>query len=403
MAVMSMPDDELHRIDALIQVAIRLVSSTTSGRILLAKAAAVVDPDLLQGGEAERLRAALDGARTAIAEPLPLRAVEAVLGEAWGTSPADELDDLDPVPVATSALAQVHRATLDGAPVAVKVLRPGIAGAVRRDLALADGLLTPLAAALPRIDAQALLRELRERALDELDLEHVAGVQRRLSRALRGHPALAVPAPVMRLAHETVLVSEWVEGVALHAIEDARERTAAAESLAVFVLGGLRSGLAYAGANPADVVVAPDGRLTVLDLAPTAAVEPERAAHLLAAVDAFAAGDGDALGAALGRLELLAPRRGADALAVIAHALGPLGGEGPAALDRDALRAVTRRLGERSEDGASLLVDASLPPRDLWPLRGLGQLFATIARIGATASWRRLTAAALRDGWNAAA
>ena len=83
MAVMSMPDDELNRIDALIQVAIRLVAATTGGRILLGKLAAVLDPDLLPGAESERLRAALETARATVPEPLPISTVEDVLRQAW--------------------------------------------------------------------------------------------------------------------------------------------------------------------------------------------------------------------------------------------------------------------------------------------------------------------------------
>ena len=282
-------------------------------------------------------------------------------------------------------------------------MRPGIVTSIRRDLVLADGLLGPLASALPLTDAQALLRELRERALDEFDLEHVAGVQRQLTRALRGHPQLAVPAPVTRLAHESVLVSEWVQGTPLLALTSERERDAAAAALATFVLGGLRFGIVHAGANPADIILTDDGRVVLLDLAATAVVDPARAAFLLAAVESFAASDGSGLGAALAELELLAPERGADALALLAHALGELGGEEPARLDNRALRAVAARLGEHPRQGASLLFDANLPATDLWPLRALAQLFATIAQIGATAPWTGVVAAALRDGWDAAA
>ncbi len=396
-----MPDDELRRIDALIGVAVRLVASTTGGRILLAKLAAVLDPALLPGAERERLRAALDGARESAPEPLPMSIVEGVLRQAWGGDPTDELDDLEPEPVASTTAAQVHRGTLDGAPVAVKVLRPGIVVSIRRDLVLADGLLGPLASALPLIDAQALLGELRERALDEFDLEHVAGVQRRLARALRGHPQLAVPSPVTRLAHESVLVSEWVEGTPLLELRSEPERDAAATALATFVLGGLRFGIVHAGANPADIVLTGDGRVAILDLAATATVEPARAAFLLAAVESFAASDGPGLGTALGKLGLLAPERGQDALALISHALGELGGEAPARLDSTALRAAADRLAERPKQAASLLFDANLPATDLWPLRALGQLFATIARIGATAAWPELVDSALRDGWDA--
>ena len=96
--------------------------------------------------------------------------------------------------------AQVHRGSLDGKPVAVKVLRPGLAASVRQDMALLELLAGPLGSAFPGIDPAAATREFRERVLEELDLEHEAEVQRLFHRALRGHPFLSVPAPVTRLS-----------------------------------------------------------------------------------------------------------------------------------------------------------------------------------------------------------
>ena len=90
--------------------------------------------------------------------------------------------------MAVTPISQVHRGVLDGTPVAVKVLRPGLASSVRQDLALLEGLIAPLGAAFPAIDAGAILHEVRERVLDELDLENEAVAQRRFHRALAQPP-----------------------------------------------------------------------------------------------------------------------------------------------------------------------------------------------------------------------
>src|SRR5947209_6949105 len=234
--------DYVQRIDALIRVGLALAGTARSGRVALARAAAAIEPAWIPRPWGDDIAAELQAASETARQPLKLTQVERILRRAWGTRPTEVLDQLNADPVAVTPGAQVHRGVLDGKPVAVKVLRPGLATAVRQDLALLEGLLAPLRAAFPALDAVTVLREVRERILEELDLEHEATMQRWFHRALRGHPLLTVPAPVTRLSHEQVLVSEWVEGVNLW---EAADPDLAAARLVSFVLGGARAGLIH--------------------------------------------------------------------------------------------------------------------------------------------------------------
>ena len=172
--------------------------------------------------------------------------------------------------------AQVHRGSLAGEPVAVKVLRPGLAASVRQDMALLELLAGPLGSAFPGVDPAAATREFRDRVLEELDLEHEAEVQRRFHRALRGHPFLSVPSPVMRLCHESVLVSEWADGASLW---DAPDPDRAAARLVAFGIGAaVTLGVSHADLHPDNVLVGTDGGLTILDFGATRRVDRERVA-----------------------------------------------------------------------------------------------------------------------------
>jgi predicted unusual protein kinase regulating ubiquinone biosynthesis (AarF/ABC1/UbiB family) len=392
-------DDTFARIDALIGVGLRLARTSPSGRVLLARLADVLDPAWL-APDGVRLAQELSAARAQVAQPLELRRVESALREAWGVAPTEELDDLDATPAAVTPTAQVHRGRLDGRPVAVKVLRPGIAAAVRRDLALLENLLVPLRAAFPAQDAAAVVGEFRERVLDELDLEHEAAVQRRFYRALRHHPFLRVPSPVTRLARETVLVSEWIEGVPL---SDATDRDRACARLVAFAMGAARAGLVHADFDPRDVLVEPDGRLAVLDFGATRIVARERLDHAAAALDALVGQDEAAFGAATAALGWLGADQAGHALGLAQDVLGELAGPDPVRLDRDAVLTLRDRGEVHREQVAALVPWIALPPDDLWPARGLAQLFGTIARVGATGSWREQLRAALRDGWDVSA
>lgn len=388
--------EQLRAIDALVGVGLRLARSAPSGRILLARIAAAIELEWIPRPEGDEIVEALEQARDRTPEPLDERRLQRLLTAAWGTRAREELDHLDPDPVALTATAQVNRGVLDGHPVAIKVLRPGIEASVRQDLALLEGMLVPLAAAFPALDAPAVLREFRERALDELDLEHEAETQRRFHRRLRTSRELLVPAPVMRLSQPQVIVSEWVQGVPLRSAADPDE---AAVRLLRFGLGAVREGVVHAGLTPEDVLIVPDGRVAILDFGASATVEQSRVDAIATVVEAFAAGDGEVLGHALERLGVLPASAGPQALALARHVLSELAAGRPARLDSAAIVAARERLDERLDDLTVLLAAGRLPPADLWPARAAAQLFATIARAGGRADWLGLVLEALRDGW----
>ncbi len=388
--------DTFDRIDALLGVAMRLARSTPSGQILLARTANAIDLEWIPLPWGEEVAAALKAAREGVREPLDRRRVTGILERAWSGKVSDELEDLDFDPVAVTAIAQVHRGTREGAPVAVKVLRPGLAAGVRQDLAVLEGLLAPLGAAFPALDASAVLREFRERVLDELDLENEAATQRRFHRALRRHPNLYVPAAHTDLAHEAVLVSEWVDGVPLW---EAPDPDTAAAALVTFAFGAAASGLVHADLKPEDVLVMEDGRVAVIDFGAGAALDRNRARLMADVVDAFAADDEPAFARALEGLGSLPPEHAPAALELTRHALGELADGASSRLDGDAVIAARDRLLDRPGALSELIAVATLPPEDLWPSRGAAQVFATIAQVGANGAWRELVRQALREGW----
>jgi predicted unusual protein kinase regulating ubiquinone biosynthesis (AarF/ABC1/UbiB family) len=260
-----------------------------SGRIVLARLADLIEPGWIPASRRERLWPILEAARTEATKPIPLATIAQILRDGWDGPPQEELRSFDQQPVAVTPTSQVHRGTLhDGSDVAIKLLRPGLSVTVRQDLALVDGLMAPLADAFPGVDPRALIAELRERVMDELDLEHEAAVQRRFHRALRGHPFLSVPAPVTRLSHPGVLVSRWADGTPLSGLGEP-ERTRAVNRLATFIIGGFHEGLIHCDPNQDDVLVRPDGGLELLDFGATATLPedvlwPARAVLQLIAV-----------------------------------------------------------------------------------------------------------------------
>ncbi len=390
------------RLRILAEAALKLVRSAPSGQLVLARLAEALDPRWLPAAWSEELGAELARAHAQAGEPVAFKSIERALRDAWGAPATRVLDELDGEPAAVTPIAQVHRGELDGEPVAVKVLRPSIATRVRQDLVLLDALARPLGAALPGLDAGRVLSEVRERVLDELDLDSEADAQRRVHRALRDHPTLHVPAPLSDLGHHTVLVTPWLPGIPL-AGAAGPDRDRAAALYVAFVFGAAHFGLAHAAAGRHDALLLADGRLAVLDFGAVGVTDPARIAATADALDAVHDRDEARFGEALARLDILPEGPARQALGLAVHGLGPFADPGRERLDVDAVIAADRRLAERSGEVARLAAAVTLAPGDLWPLRGAAGVFGSIALSGgATADWLALARRALRDGWDAA-
>ena len=266
-------DDVTASARALAEVVAALVRRSGTGRVLLGRAAGLVPPEAAPPWA--ELARALERAREEQSTPLDARWVERELRAAWGRPVGRVLDELDlAAPVAVTPLAQVHRGELDGAPVAVKLARPGLEAAVRADLMLLDALRPPLAAAFPNLDGGALLAQIRERALDELDFEHEASQQRAVARALRRTDGVEVPGGHSELATPAVVVSDFLDGPTL---ADGRpdDPAVVARALVAAHVDAARAGLLLCDPRPNHVVLRPDGRIGLLGTG--AAVAGDRA------------------------------------------------------------------------------------------------------------------------------
>lgn len=362
-----------------------LVRRSSSGRVALGRAAALVAEDAVPAALA-KLPAELEAARATAATPVAFKDVEKVLKGAWGRPPAKVLDDLDREPVAVTPSAQVHRGERDGAAVAVKVLRPGLAAAVRNDLALLDVLAGPLKQVFGAMDAGTILREVRESALDELDLEHEASTQRQARRALRSVPGLTVPAPDMELSSDAVLVSEWLAGPTLHEAEPGDPADVARTLVAAHVAAA-RAGLILTDPRPGHVVLLDAGGVGLLGAGVARPVDRDRVSAALDALVAYRAGDQDGFAAVVAdRLQLLPTGDALKASALSAVILGDLL-SGEARLDGPALAGVIQRALEHLTAGLALAATVTPHPHDLAIARSIGQLASVVARLDATEDW----------------
>lgn len=164
---------------------------------------------LAHGPLPPRVQAALARLQ-ASATGLDASTVRKVVVDAFGAPPEEVFDNFEPEPFAAASIGQVHRATVGGQQVAVKIQYPGIEGAIEHDLANIGSL--RFLAVATSYSPRELLHELRERLREECDYLHEARCQRAFHDAFSGQPGVRVPAPVMSLCRKTVLVTEFVDG-----------------------------------------------------------------------------------------------------------------------------------------------------------------------------------------------
>src|SRR5689334_18716711 len=204
---------------------------------------------------------------------MPAADVHQVLAEQLGGRWRRRFRDFDDVPAAAASIGQVHRAVwADGRPVAVKVQYPGAGAALDADLRAVHRFAPLFGLVVPGWDVRAVIGELRDRMLEELDYRTEADRQRAFAAEFAGSDRLVVPAVVA--SAPKVLVSEWVDGVALgtaadHPAADPADRArrdgyghALVETL---LSSPARIGLLHADPHPGNFVVLPDGCLAMLD------------------------------------------------------------------------------------------------------------------------------------------
>ncbi|HYB98434.1 MAG TPA: AarF/ABC1/UbiB kinase family protein [Candidatus Limnocylindrales bacterium] len=121
---------------------------------------------------------------------------------------------IEPTPLASASLAQVHRGKLhDGSDVAIKIQYPRIERVIATDLANFAFFIRLLARIERTFDFRILLDELYKYIPLELDFVNEAANARRFGADFADDPQVVFPTPVAALCTRTVLTMNYIEGV----------------------------------------------------------------------------------------------------------------------------------------------------------------------------------------------
>ena len=203
--------------------------------------------------------------------PRPLAALAPVLERELGRPWTEVLAELDPAPIASASLAQVHRGRLrDGREVAVKIQYPEIARLVAIDLRNFSFLVRVLARLEPEFDFRVLIEEVEKYVPLELDFVHEAENAERMSANLKGRPDVLVPAVVREWSTRRLLVMEYAPGVRVTDIAGLRAigvepGDVARRLIDLFCEQVLVHGFFHADPHPGNILVQPGPRLVLVD------------------------------------------------------------------------------------------------------------------------------------------
>ncbi|WP_435019055.1 ABC1 kinase family protein [Tundrisphaera sp. TA3] len=207
-------------------------------------------------------------------KPFPFEEVEAILLEEFGRPAAEVFAAIDPEPLASASISQVHRATLhDGQVVALKIRRPGIDKVVQADLDILKNLAALAERRMPSLAAYSPVEQVKEfeRTLKrELDL----AVERRTMERCRGQfarePFAHIPLVFREYCTSRVLAMELIGGVGVDDLDGLRRLgidppTVAIRGAKILLRQIFRFGFFHADPHPGNLRVQPGGVIVPLD------------------------------------------------------------------------------------------------------------------------------------------
>ncbi len=178
-------------------------------------------------------------------------------------------------PVAAASIAQVHKATLveTGEDVAVKVLRPGIERAFRRDIDafyFAARCIEVLSPASRRLRPMDVITHFEGVVLGELDLRLESSAAAEFADTTAGDAGFSVPRVKWSLSARRVMTLGWVEGLSAADVEgiDAAghdRRALALRVMQLFLNHALRDGFFHGDMHQGNLKIAANGDIIAYD------------------------------------------------------------------------------------------------------------------------------------------
>jgi aarF domain-containing kinase len=248
-------------------------------------------------------------------DPIPFAQIRKIAEADLGMALEDVFSFVDPVPLASASIAQVHAAVLrnSGKEVVIKVLKPGVEDVLTADLNflyIATRFLQWAAPDLARTSLAPIVSDIRDSMLGEVDFtkeaQHLAEFSAFLDRS--GLRAVATcPSVYKQFSGKKVLVMERLNGVPLSDLEAIRAQVPRGIEPELVLINALNTWLAsvvgcptfHADVHAGNLLVLSDGRVGFIDFGIVGSISQPTWAGVEALLRSTTTGDFDTMARAL--------------------------------------------------------------------------------------------------------
>lgn len=237
------------------------------------------------------------------ADPMPYQTVVETLSREYGRPIGEVFASINPTPLGSASLAQVHRATLvTGEDVAIKVQRPGVRETMAQDVSIMRSIARLATRVMPNaqvVDLGGVVEELWDTFESETDFLVEARNLAEFKRFCQPYAYMDCPQPYMDLCTEHVVVMDYVDGISVSHPEqliaagyDLKEiGTKLVDNYATQVLD---DGFFHADPHPGNIII-DGGQIVLIDLGMTGRLNAKTRSVLKQMIFAVAKQDSPAL------------------------------------------------------------------------------------------------------------
>ncbi|MBL7808393.1 MAG: AarF/ABC1/UbiB kinase family protein [Saprospiraceae bacterium] len=211
----------------------------------------------------------------------PFGEVRRRIEEELGRSPETIFQQIEEIPMATASIGQAHRAVLpDGTEVVVKVQHYGIETIASVDLRILHRLTKIYAWLVDIKGMEYLYSQIRQMIEEEMDFTNEANTMERIRQNLVEEPEVQIPQLFAEYSTRRVMVTRFCTGAKISDLEQldawgVDRRALAARLLRVWCRMVFKDGFYHADPHPGNILVSPDGSITLLDFGATANLSPQ--------------------------------------------------------------------------------------------------------------------------------